>query len=89
MNTFLVWLNLAAAVVVFVHCVCRLSVRKWTCRQPELLAHAVLCGGAVGVLGSGLTQGTAHHPSEIIINCGIAAYFLSQTYRLWLIKRFK
>ena len=50
MNTFLVWLNLAAAVVVFVHCVCRLSVRKWTCRQPELLAHAVLCGGAVGVL---------------------------------------
>ncbi len=89
MNTFLAWLNLTAAVVIFVHCTCRLSARKWNFRQPELLAHAVLCGGAVGAISGVLTRSMLSNPSEIIINCGVAAYFLSQTYRLWVVKRFK
>lgn len=89
MKAAFLWLNMAAVAVVFLHCVCRLSVRRWDWRQPELWAHAVLCGGSVGVIGHGLTQGGFTHPSEIIINCGVAAYFLSQTWRLLLLKRFK
>ncbi|UOO87510.1 hypothetical protein [Neisseria arctica] len=86
---FLIWVNMAAVAVIFVHCVCRLSRRRWTVWQPELLAHAILCGGAVGVLGHSLMQGGLHHPSEIVINVGMAVYFLSQSWRRYLIFRFK
>ncbi|MFC3873329.1 hypothetical protein [Neisseria musculi] len=89
MKTVFLWLNMISAGVIFVHCVCRLSVRRWNWRQPELWAHAVLCGGSVGVIGHGLAQGGVAHPAEIIINCGTAAYFLSQTWRLMLLMRFK
>lgn len=89
MNQFLLFLNVAAAIVIFVHCVCRLSTRRWYWIQAELWAHIVLCGGAVGVMAHGLVQGGTHHPSEIIVNCGIAAYFLSQTWRQWNLNRFR
>ena len=89
MNGIYVWFNVSAAVIIFVHCACRLSVRRWTLKQPELWAHAILCGGAVGAIGHGLVQGGAVHPSEITLNIGMAAYFLSQTYRLWYMKQLK
>lgn len=86
-DNILILINVLAAVVVFVHCVCRLSVRRWPLKSPELWAHAVLCGGAVGVIGHGLVQGGWVHPSEIVINCGMAVYFLSQSWRLWIVRR--
>ena len=85
-NLFLTALNLVAALVIFVHCVCRLSVRQWTFRQPELWAHALLTGGAVGVVGISLVRGVSQ-PAEVWINIGMAAYFLSQSWRLWKMKR--
>ena len=87
-NLFLTALNLVAALVIFVHCVCRLSVRQWTFRQPELWAHALLIGGAVGVVGISLVRGVSK-PAEVWINIGMAAYFLSQSWRLWRMKRGK
>lgn len=89
MSTFLVWLNIFAAGVVFVHCVCSLSVRRWARGQYELWVYSVLCCGAVGVICHGLVQGGVYHLSEIIVNCGIAAYFLSQTWRRRKINRKK
>lgn len=89
MNNILLWLNIIAVAVVFLHCACRISRRQWTIRQPELWAHAILCGGSIGVLVHSLFQGGLHHPSEIAINCGIAIYFLSQSWRRYLIFRFK
>ena len=86
-NLFLTALNLVAALVIFVHCVCRLSVRQWTFRQPELWAHALLTGGAVGVIGVSLARGESTLGEEVWINIGMAAYFLSQSWRLWKMKR--
>ena len=88
-NLFLTALNLVAALVIFVHCVCRLSVRQWTFRQPELWAHALLIGGAVGVIGVSLARGESTLGAEVWINIGMAAYFLSQSWRLWRMKRGK
>ncbi|MDO5638645.1 MAG: hypothetical protein Q4G28_02125 [Neisseria sp.] len=89
MNTYLIVMNLVAAAVVFVHCVCRLSVRRWTWRQPELWAHALMTGGAVGVLCSSLIRESPHNISEIVINAGLAGYFLAQSWRLHLLKKGK
>ncbi len=86
-NLFLTALNLVAALVIFAHCVCRLSVRQWTFRQPELWAHALLIGGAVGVIGVSLARGESTLVAGVWINSGIATYFLSQSWRLWKMKR--
>ncbi len=87
--TALLIINVLAALVIFCHCVCRLSVRKWTWKQPEMWAHVVLTGGAVGVMGHGLVSGAVHHPSEILINVGVAAYFLSLTWRQWQVGKLR
>lgn len=87
--TALLIIDVLAALVIFCHCVCRLSVRKWTWKQPEMWAHVVLTGGSVGVIGSGLVQGGVHHPSEILINLGLAAYFLSLTWRQWQVGKLR
>lgn len=89
MNTLLIYLNIASALVVAAHCCCRLSVRQWDKRNAEMWAHALLVGGAVGVFGSSLTGTTPHHPAEILINFGMAAYLSVQSWRLWILKRRK
>ena len=86
-NLLLTGINLIAALIVFVHCVCRLSVRQWTFRQPELWAHALLTGGAVGVIGVSLARSESTLSAGVWINSGMAAYFLSQSWRLWRMKR--
>lgn len=85
-STIYVWLNIVSAVAVFIHCVCRLSIRQWKLKQPELWAHAILCGGAISVLWRSLLH---QNPSlsEVVMNCGLAVFFLSQGWRLWLIKK--
>lgn len=87
--TALLIINVLAALVIFCHCVCRLSVRKWTWKQPEMWAHVALTGGSVGVMGHGLVSGAVHHPSEILINVGVAAYFLSLTWRQWQVGKLR
>ncbi|MGF6148971.1 Uncharacterised protein [Kingella potus] len=71
--------NLASALLIFVHCACRLTVQRWTLRQPELWIHAVLLASAVGVAAS--SADTAN-PHEVILNAATAAYFAAQTWRL-------
>ena len=53
-NLILTAVNILAGLIVFIHCVCRLSVRRWTVKQPELWAHAALAGGASGIICSPL-----------------------------------
>lgn len=86
-NLILTAVNILAGLIVFIHCVCRLSVRCWTVKQPELWAHALMTGGAVGVLYSSLIRESPHNISEIVINAGLAVYFLAQTWRLRKMKR--
>lgn len=81
MNNLLIWLNVTAAAIIFIHCVCRLSVRQWKWYSPQLFAYVILIGGSVGIFTSSLS-GSVHHPAEILINCGMAAYFIAQTWRL-------
>lgn len=86
-NLLLTALNISAGLVVFVHCVCRLSVRRWTVKQPELWAHAVLAGGAIGIICSPAFNYTQPVPVEIVFNMGAAVYFLAQIWRLRKMKR--
>ena len=88
-NLILTAVNILAGLIVFIHCVCRLSVRRWTWRQPELWAHALMVGGAIGVFFSSLIRETPHNISEIVINCGVAGYFLAQSWRLRMLKKGK
>ena len=86
-NLLLTALNISAGLIVFVHCVCRLSVRQWTLDQPELWAHAALAGGSVGIIFSPAFNYTQPVPVEIVFNMGVAVYFLAQTWRLRKMKR--
>ena len=52
----------------------------------RLLVLALLIGGAVGVVGISLVRGVSQ-PAEVWVNIGMAAYFLSQSWRLWKMKR--
>ena len=60
MNAYLTMLNLIAGGIVFIHCVCRLSVRRWAWQQPELWAYALMIGGSVVVLSGGFVQVSLH-----------------------------
>ena len=86
-NLLLTALNISAGLIVFVYCVCRLSVRRWTLDQPELWAHATLTGGAIGIIYSPLIDYTQPVPAELVFNVGAAVYFLAQTWRLRKMKR--
>lgn len=72
-------INLLSALMIFVHCACRLTVQRWHLRQPELWIHAVLLASAVGVAAS---SGDTVNPHEVILNAATAAYFAAQTWRL-------
>ena len=89
MYTVLIYLNVLSALVVAVHCCCRLSVRQWDKRSMEMWAHALLVGGAVGVIGSSLNADYPHHPTEVLSNFGMAAYLSVQSWRLWVAKNRK
>ena len=86
-NLILTAVNILAGLIVFIHCVCRLSVRRWTVKQPELWAHAALAGGAIGIICSPLIDYTQPVPAESVFNMGAAVYFLAQTWRLRKMKR--
>ena len=62
-NLILTAVNILAGLILFIHCVCRLSVRRWTVKQPELWAHAALAGGAIGIICSPLIDYTQPVPA--------------------------
>ena len=81
--SILVALNIFAAVIIFVHCVCKLSLRHWKWHESGLWINAMLIGGAVGsVFISLLNQKLPEWP-EILINWGLALLFTIRAWRLW------
>ena len=81
--SILVALNIFAAVIIFVHCVCKLSLRHWKWHESGLWINAMLIGGAVGsVFISLLNQKLPEWP-EILINWGLAMLLTVRAWRLW------
>ena len=52
--SILVALNIFAAVIIFVYCVCKLSLRHWKWHESGLWVNAMLIGGSVGSVAIGL-----------------------------------
>ena len=81
--SILVALDIFAAVIIFVHCACKLSLRHWKWHESGLWINAMLIGGAVGsVFISLLNQKLPEWP-EILINWGLALLFTIRAWRLW------
>ena len=81
--SILVALNIFAAVIIFVHCVCKLSLRHWKWHESGLWINAMLIGGSVGSVAIGLFNQTLPEWPEILINWGLAMLFTMRTWRLW------
>ena len=76
-------LNILAAVIIFVHCVCKLSLRHWKWHESGLWINAMLIGGSVGSVAIGLFNQTLPELPEILINWGLALLFTIRAWRLW------
>jgi len=76
-------LNILAAVIIFVHCVCKLSLRHWRWHESGLWVNAMLIGGTVGSVAIGLINQEFPEWPEILIECGLAMLFTMRTWRLW------
>ena len=81
--SILVALNIFAAVIIFVHCVCKLSLRHWKWHESGLWINAMLIGGSVGSVAIGLFNPTPPKWPEILINWGLAMLFTMRAWRLW------
>ena len=81
--SILVALNIFAAVIIFVHCACKLSLRHWKWHESGLWINAMLIGGSVGSVAIGLFNQTLPEWPEILINWGLAMLFTMRTWRLW------
>ena len=81
--SILVALNLFAAVIIFVNCVCKLSLRHWKWHESGLWINAMLIGGSVGAVAIGLFNQTLPEWPEILINWGLAMLFTMRAWRLW------
>lgn len=81
--SILVALNIFAAVIIFVHCVFKLSLRRWHWHESGLWINAMLIGGAVGSVVIGLLNQSFPEWPGILINWGLAMLFTARTWRLW------
>ena len=72
-------LNIFAAVIIFVRCVCKLSLRRWHWHESGLWVNAMLIGGSVGSVAIGLFNQTLPEWPEILINWGLAMLFTMRT----------
>ena len=81
--SILVALNIFAAVIIFVHCVFKLSLRHWKWHESGLWINAMLIGGSVGSVAIGLFNQTHPEWPEILINWGLALLFTIRAWRLW------
>lgn len=77
-------LNAAAALVVLVCCICRLSTKQFASRSPFVWAYALLGASCVVVLLFA-ARGQVPHTSEVAANVGMMIYFLarSHSWRAW------
>ena len=81
--SILVALNIFAAVIIFVHCVCKISLRHWRWHESGLWVNAMLIGGAVGSVVIGLINQEVPEWPELLINWGLAMLFTVRSWRLW------
>ena len=80
-------LNIFAAVIIFIHCVCKLSLRHWQWHESGLWVNAMLIGGAVGSVSIGLIERQFPEWPEILINWGLAMLFITRAWRLLMAYR--
>ena len=81
--SILVALNIFAAGIIFVHCVCKLSLRRWHWHESGLWINAMLIGGAVGSVFISLFNQTNTEWPEVLIDWGLAMLFTMRAWRLW------
>ena len=81
--SILVALDIFAAVIIFVYCACKLSLRHWKWHESGLWINAMLIGGSVGSVAIGLFNQTHPEWPEILINWGLAMLFTMRAWRLW------
>lgn len=81
--SILVALNIFAAVIIFVHCARKLSLRHWKWHESGLWINAMLIGGAVGSVFISLLNQTPPEWPEILINWGLAILFTVRAWRRW------
>ena len=76
-------LNILAGVIIFVHCACKLTLRRWHWRESGLWINMLLIGGAIFSIGFGLINQAFPEWPEILINWGLALLFTMRAWRLW------
>ena len=76
-------LNVLAAIIIFVHCTCRISLRRWHWRESGLWVNTMLIGGSVGSIGLVWMDNEFPAWPKILINWGLAMLFTIRAWRLW------
>ena len=76
-------LNIFAAIIIFVHCACKISLRHWHWRESGLWVNTMLIGGSVGSIGLGWMNNEIPSWPEILINWGLALLFTIRAWRLY------
>lgn len=84
MNYVLIGLNILAGAIIFFYAICQLARKKWKLYQPELLAHALLAGSAVYLIG-GVFNGHIVF-AEVMMNAAFALFLANKQLRLWHIQ---
>lgn len=80
-------LNIAAGCIVFCYSVCQLVFRHHGLLNLRRWTHALLIGGAVGMIHAGLS---GFDPWPVVLaNCATALYFLIRAYRLSRYRRYR
>lgn len=84
MNYVLMGLDVLAGAIIFFYAICQLARKKWKLYQPELLAHALLAGSSVYLIGS-VFQGHLVF-AEVMMNVAFALYLSTRQIRSWQIQ---
>lgn len=87
MNYLLIGLNILSGAIIFFYAACQLARRKWKWRHPELVAHALLAGSAVYLIG-GVFNGHIIF-AEVMMNAAFALFLANKQLRLWHIQHRK
>lgn len=86
LNNILTVINMMSALCIFVHCACRLSVKKWDKSSKtqclRVLAYAMMLGGSIFAFATSSLFEIQYHPSSVMVNAGLALYFFMQTDRM-------
>lgn len=84
MNYMLIGLDVLSGAIIFFYAICQLARKKWKLYQPELLAHALLAGSSVYLLGSVASGHIVF--AEVMMNVAFALYLSTRQIRSWQIQ---